>query len=120
MAKIKLSIKPLQEALERTHPGSGAVFTIAPLKGERDRELTVECSDLYGIINPVLFARAVAKECCKGWKHIGDASGEQPCNEANIDEFARNHATNIMPWFIREARSVEHYREQELDAAKKD
>ncbi len=119
MAKIKLSIKPLQAALERTH-SSGAVFNIAPLPGERDQELTRECSDIYGNVQPVLFARAVAKECLKGWKHIGDETGELVCSEQNIDEFARNHATTIMPWIIREARSVEHYREQELVAAKKD
>ena len=120
MPKIKLSIRPLQESLERIHPGSGAVFNIAPLKGERDQELTRECSDLYGNVQPVLFARAVAKECCKGWKYVGDAAVEAPCNEQNIDEFARNHASTIMPWFIREARSIEHYREQEIGEAKKD
>jgi len=120
MAKFKLSIKPLKEALERTHPNSGAKFTIAPLAGERDQELTRECSDMYGNVNAVLFARLVAKECIKGWSGVGEGDVETVCNETTVDEFARNHCSTIMPWIIREARSIEHYREQELDAAKKD
>lgn len=120
MAKIKLFLKPLAAAREETHPGSGAAFLIAALSGERDHELTRECADLYGNVDNLRFAHAVGKECIRGWKGVGDPSGELPCNEENIKAFVNAHAVGIMPWVIRHARSLEHYREAEVEAAKKD
>lgn len=120
MPKIKLSLKPVAEALEREHAPSGATFLIAPLSGERDNELTREHTDLYGNLNAYAFGLAVCQECIKGWKGVGDAGAgtEAACNPENIAEFYRNHATTIGPWILRQTRTIEHYRVQEIAAAK--
>lgn len=119
MAQIKISLEPLQDALWQTHEPTGAAFLIAPLDGEADQDITRECTDISGNVDSVLFAVKVAKRCGRGWKGVGGKQGELPCNEDNLEKFARKHAFTIMPWFIRRSRSLDHYRVQEVEEAKK-
>lgn len=116
--KVKLSIKPLQEAIECVHLASGAAFRIAPLSGERDQELTRQHTDYAGTLDVYRFSLDVCKECLKGWKGVGDATGELACNEQNVSLFVQAHAVTIVPWILRQARSLEHYRQAEVEAAK--
>ncbi len=119
MAKIRLSLKPLADARWEKEPQTGAEFQIAPLSGTRDREITQDCQDNYGVVDPLLFADKVAQECLKSWRGVGDGEHELPCNPENIKQFIHWHGTTLGPWLIRKARSLDHYREQEVEAAKK-
>lgn len=118
MSAIKLSLKPLHEAIWKTHEPSGAEFLIAPLPGVRDQEITDKATNFAGQIDMHTFGQAVAPEIIKDWRGVGDASGALPCNPENLKTFVASHCLTIMPWAIRHARSLEHYRMQEIDAAK--
>lgn len=118
---VKLSLEPLAPAREETHPDTGAVFSIAALSGERDHEITRECTDMYNVTDVKLLSHAIVGECLKGWKYVGNAKGEEmPCTPENVKRFVDVHLVGIVPWLVRRARSIEHYRIAEVDAAKKD
>lgn len=123
MRKIKLALKPLQEALWRVHEPSGAEFLIAPLPAELDQDMTNQATDLMGNVNGLAFARLAAPNVIKGWRHVADGGGgegDAVCNEASLALFVATHGRTIMPWVIRESRSLDHYRSAEVEDAKKD
>ncbi len=125
MAKILLGLAPIVEARWETYPGvsgSGIRFLIAPLTGEEDHDLQRECSDLMGVLDHKLFAQKFALAKLKSWEGIGDAKSgqETACNEVSIKAFVAMHLQSILPWMIRRARSLDHYMQQEVEAAKKD
>lgn len=118
MAKIKLSLKPLQEARWEKHEPTGTEFLVAPLPGVLDQEITRDTSDIYGNVDPIAFGHQAAPHVVKGWRGIGMDGAEVPLNEANLKLFVDSHGVTIMPWILRRARSLDHYRVQEIDAAK--
>lgn len=118
MPKIRLSLKPVQESRWETHEPSGVEFNIAALPGETDDELTRKHSDIYGNVQPIAFAQAVAPLIIKGWRGVGEDGVEVPVNEQTLKNFVAAHGVTVMPWVIRRARSLDHYREQEIEAAK--
>lgn len=120
MKKIRLSLKPIAEARWETEPTTGAKFLIAPLPGDEDHDIQQDSSDVMQNVDPVLFAEKVALAKIKGWEGVGDPSSdtELPANADNIKAFARTHALGIMVWIIRRARSLDHYRQQEIAQAK--
>jgi len=121
MEKIKLSLKPLKPARWETHEPTGVKFLIAPLIGEEDQDLTDQSSNMMGVVNPMQFARLAAPKVLRDWQHVSDANGTAvACNPENIKEFVTHHGVTIMPWVIRRARSIDHYRTAEVEEAKKD
>lgn len=118
--KIKLSLKPLAEARWETHETTGAEFLIAPLIGELDQELVDKASNMMGQVNSLLFAGLAAPQIVKDWRHVSDEKGEPAaCNEQNLKTFVAHHGLTIMPWIIRRSRSLDHYRHEEGEEAKK-
>lgn len=119
MAKILFSLTPVQPARWETEHGTGLRFQVAPLSAERDAELSRECTDLYGRLDPVLFAEKVALECIKGWEGMGNGAGEPvAATPENIKIFAQHHGTSLGQWVIAKARSHAHYVLEALEAGK--
>lgn len=118
MQNIKLSLRPLHDAIWKTHDPTGAEFEIMPLVGALDQELTEKATNFAGQLDMHAYGQLVAPEIIRNWRGIGDASGPLPCNPENLKVFVKHHCLTIMPWVIRQARSMEHYREQEITAAK--
>lgn len=118
--KIKLSLKPLQVARWETHEPTGVRFLVAPLIGERDAELQRECTTMMGNLDVSSFNAKVCPEVLKGWEGIGDAETgtETPCSPEAVKEFIKTHLEMIVPWIVRKARSLDHYRKEEVEAAK--
>lgn len=119
MPKIKLSLKPLVEARWETHEASGAEFLIAPLSGELDQEITDKSSNMMGGVNHLLFAQLAAPHIIRNWRGVTDGDNPAVVNEESLKLFVNNHAMTIMPWIIRRARSLDHYRREEVEEAKK-
>lgn len=118
MPKLKLSLKPLQASRWEKHEPTGVEFNIAALSGELDDELTRKNSDLYGNVQSMAFAHDVAPHIIKGWRGVGSDGVELPVNEQTLKDFVNAHGVTVMPWVIRRSRSLDHYREQEIEAAK--
>jgi len=118
--QVRLSIEPLAPAKWFDHPLTGAGFQVAHLEPARDEDLQRECMRTDGTLDQTAFAQRVAAECLKGWTGIGDKTSLLPCNAENIARFMKHHALTIGQWIILRARSLQHFREEALDAAKKD
>lgn len=118
MNPIKLSLRPLQDARWVTHTPTGAEFLVAPLLSQDDQELSRASANMAGDVDMMVFAQKVAERVLRDWRGMGDAGTAAPCNPENVRLFVQHHGLTIMPWLIREARSIEHYRLQEVEAAK--
>lgn len=118
MAKIKLSIDPVADAVWRTHPDTGAEFEIIPLSGDDDEEMLGRCRNMVGQVDIHTFSQMAAPKVLRNWRGIGSKKVEEPCNPETIKRFVSRHCRSIMPWILSEARSLDHYREQEIDEAK--
>jgi hypothetical protein len=115
---VKVSLKPLHAALWKTHDPSGARFEIMPLQGQLDQEITDRCTNFAGAVNMHAFGQELAPHIIRNWEGMGDASGCLPCNPENLKLFVESHCLSIMPWVIRTARSLEFYRQEEIEQAK--
>jgi hypothetical protein len=104
----------------KLHKESGARFLIRPVTPARYGELRKLAMDGTGRVDFVAFCGLIVHDAIGGWKDVGTAQDELPCDEPNRKAFAANHATTIMPWAIDEATSLDRYRVEELDEAKKD
>lgn len=120
MAKIKLSLDPIHEAVWRTHPDTGAEFEIVPLSGDDDEELLGRCRNVLGQVDIHTFGQLVVPKVLRNWRGVGGGTTEHPCNAETIKKFVSRHCRSIVPWILAEARSIDHYRQQEIDEAKKD
>lgn len=115
---LKLSLRPLQPSTWKTHEPTGAEFLIAALPSVLDDQLADEVIAEKGKLDGLAFAHKVAPHVIKGWRHIGDAGAEAAATKENIEVFVDHHGNSIMPWIIRQARSLEHYMQKETTAAK--
>lgn len=115
---IKLSLRPLRDAVWKTHEATGASFEIMPLPGHVDQQITEHCTNYAGAVDIHAFGQEVAPKIIRNWRDVGDASGALPCNPENLKLFVEHHCLTIMPWAIRQARSLDHYQQEEIDRAK--
>jgi hypothetical protein len=118
MRKILLSLKPLAETRWEKHEPTGVEFQIAPLPAALDQEMVSKCSDNYGTLNHVAFCHAVAPHIIKGWRGVSDGEVEAVCNDASLKQFVEMHSNRLMPWILARARSLDHFRSEEIEGAK--
>ena len=114
----KLLVMPREEWL--THEKSGAQFLIKPIAPARYRELREECRDAKGEVDFIKFCTLAAPEAIGDWKGVGTADAELPADRATLEAFAAHHATDLMPWVLDEAQSLDRSLPQKKEAAKKD
>lgn len=115
---VRISLEPLEDARWVTHEATGARFKIAALDADRDNTLTRECRFVDGQLDMIAFAHKVAARCVLDWQYVGDKDVAVPCNPENLARFMKYHAITIGPWIIRQARSLDHFRREETEAAK--
>jgi hypothetical protein len=115
---VKLSLKPLRDAVWKTHDLTGAEFEIVPLPGNIDQEITDRCTNFAGGVDMRAYGQEVAPKIIRNWRGVGDVDGELSCNPENLKTFVDNHCLSLMPWLIRQARSLDHYRQEEIEKAK--
>lgn len=118
MAHAKLSLRPTRESIWKTHEASGAEFEIVPLSGYEDQQITDRCTSMSGSLDMHAYGQQVAPKIIRNWRGVGDATGDLPCNPDNLKVFVEHHCLSIMPWLIRQSRSLEHYRQEEIERAK--
>lgn len=118
--KMSLSLTPLKDGRWETHEPTGIRIKVAALSAEVDTALSREAEDSAGRVDGLKFARMVAPKVILAWENVRDGAGDAPCTPENIDRFVSAHGQRLMPWVIARARSVDHYCEEEIEAAKKD
>lgn len=114
----KLLIIPAEAWL--THEKSGAQFLIKPIAPARYKELRELCKDAKGEVDFVKFCTLAAPEAIGDWKGVGSPDAELPADKANLEAFAAHHATDVMPWVLDEATSLDRSLPEKKEAAKKD
>ncbi len=118
MAKIRLTLSPTKEAVWRTHPDSGAEFEVMPLSGADDEEMLSKCRNVFGQVDIHTFGQMAAPKVIRNWRGVGAGNVEEACTPESIKKFVTAHCRSILPWILQEARSLDHYREEEIEAAK--
>jgi hypothetical protein len=114
----KLLVIPCEEWL--THEKSGAQFLIKPIEPARYRELREACRDAKGEVDFIKFCTLAAPEAIGDWKDVGSPTENLPADKPTLEAFARHHATDLMPWVLDEAQSLDRSLPQKKEAAKKD
>lgn len=120
MSKIYLSLTPIKDAVWKTHTDSGAEFEIVPLPGDVDEQLMQQCSNFANQVDMNAFSQLVAPKIVRNWRGVGDKGVSAPCNPDTLKAFAKAHLRTIFPWLLLQARSIEHWRGEEIEAAKND
>ncbi len=120
MKKMTLSLTPLKDGRWEIHEPTGIRIKVAALTAEVDSALSREAEDARGNVDGLKFARLVAPKVILDWQNVRDGAIDAACTPENIDRFVTAHGNRLMPWLIGRARSVDHYREEETEAAKKD
>lgn len=118
---VKLLLNPAAESRVCIHPGTGVEFSIRTITPERYTELRRAAIKGDDFLDVNKWNGDMAVEVIAGWgDDVGDKNGPLPCNEENKRIFGCNQASNIMPWIIDQACSLDNYRIEEEQAAKKD
>jgi hypothetical protein len=116
--KILLSLKPLADARWVKHDPTGAEFEVMPLPGVLDQEISEKTTNFAGQMDMHAYAQLIAPKIIRNWRGVGIGGDTVACNPENLKIFVEHHCLTIMPWVIRQARSIDHYRSQEVEAAK--
>lgn len=120
MKKMTLSLTPIKEGRWELHEPTGIRLKIAALSAVVDSQLSREAEDSAGRVDGMKFAQLVAPKVILDWENVRSGDTPAPCTPENIERFVAAHGQRLMPWVIARARSVDHYREEETEAAKKD
>ncbi len=118
MNDIRLSLTPLQDRRWVVHQPTGTEYLISAMPADEDQELGNRASNFSGAIDHQVFARSVAERHLHDWRYVGGPDGALPCNPENVRLFVKHHGLVIMPFIIRECRSLDNYRQKEIEAAK--
>lgn len=117
-----LLLNPKEDAVWKTHEESGASFLIIPADSEAQNDIEARAKKAHAEKGGEYFshlARLVADEHIKDWKGVGNKDGALSSTPENRTSLARAHENTIMPWLIREVRSLSNFITEEEAAAKK-
>ena len=116
-----LLLNPKEAAVWKTHEESGASFLILPADSEAQNDMEARAKKAQAENGGEFFshlARIVAAERIQDWKGVGNSFGALPCTPEARESLARAHENTIMPWLIREVRSLGNFIAEEETAAK--
>lgn len=119
---MRLLLNPKAEAEWFDHHETGARFKVRPVAPDQYDKIRRACLRKDGTLDVAKWGGEFADAAIEDWEGIGDSDSDTPaeCNDKNRRMFGRNQAVNIMPWIIEQATSLDRYRIEEEDAAKKD
>lgn len=120
MPKINISLTPRADAAWFTHEETGARFKVSPMDAETDQRFNRESTSDDGRFDLLAFYGRVVQNHLKDWEGFNDQGNPAPCNEENRRLMMKFNATRFGPFICASARSLDHFREVEVDAAKKD
>lgn len=120
--KILLSIEAVTPTRWVTDAATGAQFEVAPLPSDEDEAATQKHTDMLGRLNVIAFGMDVLVERgkLKAWRHVGAKASPAACSPENVKLLLTNQGRRLVPFLVGECRSIEHYRVEEVEAAKKD
>lgn len=116
-----LLLNPREESVWITHPDTGAAFQILPADSAAQNDIEARAKKAHADQGGEYFghlARLIAAERIREWRGVGGGEGALPCTPESRERLARVHENTIMPWLIREVRSLSHFVDAERDAAK--
>lgn len=116
-----LLLNPKEDTVWKTHEESGAAFLILPADSAAQNDIESRAKKAAADKGGEFFghlARLMAAERIQDWKGVGDKSGTLPCTPENRESLAKAHENTIMPWLIREVRSLAHFVDQAREDAK--
>lgn len=114
-----LLINPKAQSVWVKHEASGAHFLIRPMDSAAQNALEARALKKDGSsLDWERYVQLFAAEHLEDWAGVGDAGAPLPCTPEHRARLARAHQNTVMAWLIREARSLDHFRAEELDAAK--
>lgn len=116
-----LLLNPKEKAVWVTHDATGARFKIKVMDSTEIDALEAQATEKDGVtVDFPRLAERFAVECIEDWEKVGDQGAAVPCSEANRIQLARAHHNTIVAWLMRQARSLDNFKHEELEAAKKD
>lgn len=115
-----LLLNPKAESAWETHEETGAQFLLKPMDSEQENALEQRCVKKDGVsLDLTEYRKLFLLEFVPDWKSVGDPkTGALPCTNENKALLARKHGNTIVAWLIRRARSLDHFKAEELAAAK--
>ena len=117
---MKILLNKEAESKFETHLDTGAAFKIRAVSPARYDEIRRKSLRSNGDLDLAKWGANFAAVAIMEWEGVGDDNNEAECNEANRRLFGEKQALNIMPWIIERSMSLDKYRVEEDEAAKKD
>lgn len=117
---MKLLLNPKAEAQWFDEPQTGARFLVRAINPETYENLRRKSNGADGKFSAAKWGQNFAEAAIEDWDGVGDGDTPAECTAANRRVFGKHQAFNMIPWIVDRATSLDRYRAEEEEAAKKD